>query len=989
MRPLLIVTLLMVSRLPAADVPGTTLSDETVDVTVVVALTGDDATGAGTAASPYRTIAKGLAVARTLGVPRIFVGGTEVPNPDAKRVKVLIKAGTYREGDIESNTNQDSVKTLVITGEADSSGRPTTLFSGLEVLGGAWTDNGDGTWTHPWTLHYGTVGWPSTFNPLPTDNQIAARREIVMIGNRLLEQRTAVAGLGPECFTVDEGAHTIVLRTATDPNAAVIEFGAHQKLLGLRRHSNLVIRNISFEGAAGYLWDGNYGSAVDITNGDSSHPWVENVLIENCHFDWNGGSGLTTNAVQRMTVRACSMADNGGTGVSFGGSSYVRFENSTIARNWWRGLWGRQSGDIDAGSKNGGLYHALFKNLTVEGNLARGLWFDVYCKDVTVEGCSIAANWGGGAYFEINLPGDVVRDCVIRDNGSWGIHLNTTRQVTITGNAIANNIDGAINLSVGSRTGSTTDRDTGLSATVASTQDVTITGNTLVAQSYLQSLIAHEDDASHAPPLIATLVCSGNTYHQDSPLFRKGFAGADFATWKNQVGRGGVTLEAGSTCSEPDRVPVASDGLLDIEWYEGAGGRDPATAAALNLAKDARYVRKAPLFRALPPVCEGQPNVVGSSARVARGWIVPPASGSYRFWIAGGEQVRLRLSTTDQEADATLVASTAGRGSLAREWDKDAGQAVAPRTLSAGRRYWFELVQTTDSTDGTTGSASPKNQQFALAWVPPADGVHHHGREVLPRQVIVARPDGALGTGTARREGWVLSFGTEIWQLTGDSSHIRPEFPNHWAVRQELESLDIGRNWSKEAGNRVRANVVPTSSGTYTFWVASRGRSELWLSPTADPAGRVKIAEVMGSGTAYRAWTTQTTQRSGPIVLVAGIAYALELLQKSDANDAEDHASVAWSTNADDPAPAIIGSANLQTVSAPDPLPPIAASGTGAGGAKHPCGSGSLLGAAMILAALLTPGGIIRRRRLALAKDPRCAPGRAAALGAPSCRTRT
>jgi len=123
------------------DAPGTTLTDETVDVTLVVALTGNDTTGTGTAASPCRTIAKGRAEARTLGVPPISVGSSQIPNPDAKRVKVLVRAGTYREGDIQSDIFQDSVETLILAGEVDSSGRPATIMSGFEVWDDdAWTD---------------------------------------------------------------------------------------------------------------------------------------------------------------------------------------------------------------------------------------------------------------------------------------------------------------------------------------------------------------------------------------------------------------------------------------------------------------------------------------------------------------------------------------------------------------------------------------------------------------------------------------------------------------------------------------------------------------------------------------------------------------------------------------------------------------------------------------------------------------------------------
>ena len=148
-------TVLALARLPAASVPGTTLVDETVDVTLVVATTGRDDTGTGTATNPYRTIAKGLAQARTLGQPLVWSGNTPGPNPNAKRVKVLVKAGVYREGDISSEIWQESVKTLVLAGEVDANGQPATTLSGFKVWDDdAWTNNGNGTWTHAWTADY-------------------------------------------------------------------------------------------------------------------------------------------------------------------------------------------------------------------------------------------------------------------------------------------------------------------------------------------------------------------------------------------------------------------------------------------------------------------------------------------------------------------------------------------------------------------------------------------------------------------------------------------------------------------------------------------------------------------------------------------------------------------------------------------------------------------------------------------------------------------
>ena len=102
----------------------------------------------------------------------------------------------------------------------------------------------------------------------------------------------------------------------------------------------------------------------------------------------------------------------------------------------------------------------------------------------------------------------------------------------------------------------------------------------------------------------------------------------------------------------------------------------------------------------------------------------------------------------------------------------------------------------------------------------------------------------------------------------------------------------------------------------------------------------------------------------------------------------EDHASVAWSTNANDTNPSIIGSEHLRTVSAADVVDPAGGGGNGGGNGnggngngggagpggdgvaaadgggsgKKECGLGSTFGLLAVLAALLMPLSAGRRR---------------------------
>jgi hypothetical protein len=74
-----------------------------------------------------------------------------------------------------------------------------------------------------------------------------------------------------------------------------------------------------------------------------------------------------------------------------------------------------------------------------------------------------------------------------------------------------------------------------------------------------------------------------------------------------------------------------------------------------------------------------------------RGWVCPPASGNYTFWIAADDKAELWLSTSDQPAEKVLIASTPGATSR-RQWGKFPSQRSALIRLNANQRYYIEAL---------------------------------------------------------------------------------------------------------------------------------------------------------------------------------------------------------------------------------------------------------------------------------------------------------
>jgi hypothetical protein len=92
-------------------------------------------------------------------------------------------------------------------------------------------------------------------------------------------------------------------------------------------------------------------------------------------------------------------------------------------------------------------------------------------------------------------------------------------------------------------------------------------------------------------------------------------------------------------------------------------------------------------------------------------------------------------------------------------------------------------------------------------------------------------------------------------------------------------------------GQRMRALILPPTTGSYTFWIASDDASGLYLSMDETPANRQAIAWVSG-WTPSRNWAFEANQQSSPVSLQAGKKYYIEALMKE--NEGGDNLAVRW-----------------------------------------------------------------------------------------------
>lgn len=107
-----------------------------------------------------------------------------------------------------------------------------------------------------------------------------------------------------------------------------------------------------------------------------------------------------------------------------------------------------------------------------------------------------------------------------------------------------------------------------------------------------------------------------------------------------------------------------------------------------------------------------------------RGYICPPTTGNYTFWLASDDNGQLLLSTDDSPSNVELIAwHTSWTGS--REWNKFSTQKSATKYLEQGIRYYVEALMK----EGIGGD------NLAVGWAKPGQGTTTPS-EVIPGSAL-------------------------------------------------------------------------------------------------------------------------------------------------------------------------------------------------------------------------------------------------------------
>lgn len=217
-----------------------------------------------------------------------------------------------------------------------------------------------------------------------------------------------------------------------------------------------------------------------------------------------------------------------------------------------------------------------------------------------------------------------------------------------------------------------------------------------------------------------------------------------------------------------------------------------------------------------------------------------------------------------------------------------------PVGVLAGTPYTFNIAGSSLSFDGTAtivNVSSATNGTVTLA----SAGKYTYtpnANYVGPDSFFVTLQSSQGNQSVCEVKINVTNIGAKLDMYTGISGTSISSVPASTVTPNQIDYVtqtEAPVNRADSIAQRLQTYIVPKTTGTYYFYIASDDTSELYLTTTA----RTRIA-YLTAASSPRQWTKSSTQKSAAITLTAGNRYLLEAIMKEGTGS--DSMSVAWTT---------------------------------------------------------------------------------------------
>jgi hypothetical protein len=143
----------------------------------------------------------------------------------------------------------------------------------------------------------------------------------------------------------------------------------------------------------------------------------------------------------------------------------------------------------------------------------------------------------------------------------------------------------------------------------------------------------------------------------------------------------------GARLLPPTSTPAtcSATGTILREQFNGVSGD-----LVSNLTNHSSYPNS-PSSSGQISIFEGPTNTADNYGTRIRGFVCAPQTGNYYFYISGNDRCELWLSTSENPANKSLIASVPGFTAV-REWNKYSAQKSVAISLVAGQKYYIEAL---------------------------------------------------------------------------------------------------------------------------------------------------------------------------------------------------------------------------------------------------------------------------------------------------------
>ncbi|MEM7126634.1 MAG: PA14 domain-containing protein [Chloroflexota bacterium] len=238
-----------------------------------------------------------------------------------------------------------------------------------------------------------------------------------------------------------------------------------------------------------------------------------------------------------------------------------------------------------------------------------------------------------------------------------------------------------------------------------------------------------------------------------------------------------------ATATNPPPLPPAGSGSgqFTYEWWGPVDAQDGIS----GLTSNERYP-DSPIFADFVSYFE-MPRDEGDfyGARLS-GYVHPPVSGNYTFWIAGDDVAELHLSTDATPANLQKVAEVTA-WTETRNWNKYPTQKSVEIALLAGQKYYIEALMV-NADDGSISSGIEGS--LSVAWAGPG-----FAQQLITGQYLSASDFGSIATPVPTPTPTAVMTDTFAIQGFGYAKYGPNQYNTADSDRSFENMADTGANW--------------------------------------------------------------------------------------------------------------------------------------------------------------------------------------------------